>query len=215
MMKLSLLLAALLVAITAQAQTPIPLPTAPLVAPFPALADWTVTVQVPPGLRPANLQILEVRSTATPDLKRDRVTYTNHATEERWYAGTLLLLMMPGGRVFASDLSGTPFSDSMEATVPTGFPGVNWIKLGAFAGAERFGNHLCDHYAQNNREAWIDSATKLPVAYKDGDGILYRFQFNPLPAEALALPPAYQKTADRCLERAERRKRIEAAAEGK
>ncbi len=188
-------------------------PTPPLIA-EPRTADWLVTVQYAVAPKPEDFRILEVRSTLAGKIKHDRITLSNHKVRDQWYSGSVLLWMTNTGRVVADDLSGSPVSDEMSPAVPGGFPGVAWVKIAAYTGAAHFENHLCHHYATAGREAWIDASTKLPVAYRGADGTLYRYQFNPTPAEALTLPPAFQKVAETLGRESEHRRKIEEAING-
>lgn len=193
----------------------IPPPKAPLVAPVPENADWTVTIKYPtasaqPGAAgQADRRMAEVHSTKTGKLKRDVIAYASGPAEEHWYADTLFLWTNPQGGVAVNDLTGGIATESTDPSpsVATGFPGMGWLRIEDFDKVVLVEKRPAYHFAHDGREAWVDVETKRPVMYKSGD-LLFRYQFNAPPTSALALPPEFQKAADFCQAAKERRKQV-------
>jgi len=212
---LSILLATSLLATMAIAQdlTQIPPPKSPLVAPVPMNADWTVTVKYPAASSSHPAQpdgrLISVHSTKTGSFKRDLISYTGGKLDENWYANSLFLYANTQGGVSANDMDGDPPPDKADPnpSVANGFPGVAWLRLDRYDRVVIYEKRPCYHYADENSEAWIDTETGFPVAYKSGD-LVFGFTFNASPSSPLTLPPAYQKAFEFCQGAIDRRKEV-------
>lgn len=177
-----------------------PPPKPPLVAAVPENAEWTITVEYPKEAKLApdapkhhDWRPVEVRTTKVGKTKRDLITTRDGVKQENWYVDAMIFWTNGQGEVSVTDLRAAEGSDPMEdsPSVPTGFPGVGWLKLDNYVDVVMFEKRPCYHYVRDEAEAWIDAETKLPVAYRRGK-ILYRFSFNPSPVGPLVMPPAYQ-----------------------
>ena len=184
----------------------IPPPTPPFVVPVPENADWIVTVQYPPEPPPPpdapphhDWRFVEVHSTKTGKIKRDLTLSREGIKSELWFMDSALLWTTPQGNVAVSTMAGAPAPDpehiNVNPSVPSGFPGVGWLRPEYYDKVVLFEKRPCYHYAKGDTEAWIDVETLFPMAYKNRND-LYKFKFNAPPTEPLTMPPAYQKVWD-------------------
>ena len=188
----------------AQDAKDVPPPVPPLVAPVAENMDWIVTAKYPqkpaavPATSPrADWRIAEVHSTKTGKLKRDLIKLMDGTTKENWFIDSLVLWKTNQGEVSVSDMSGAPerADDGDSPSIPSGFPGVGWVKMENYTGVVSFEKQLCYHYAGGSMEAWIGVQSHLPVAYKSTNG-LFQFKFNDAPTGMLELPPDYKNAWD-------------------
>jgi hypothetical protein len=182
----------------------IPPPKPPLVTAVPDKAEWTIKVEFPdaPKLppdapKPRDWRYVEVQTTKVGAVKRDLITTREGLKQERWFVDSMLFWTDPKGEVSVSDMRAAEAADPDEdsPSVPSGFPGVGWLKLENYKDVVVFEKRLSYHYAKDEADAWIDVETKLPLAYKRGK-ILYRYSFAPSPSASLVMPPAYQTALD-------------------
>jgi len=180
----------------------VPPPAPPFVAPVPESADWVLTVKPPAQPSPGGSagghpewRIQEVHSTVSGNRKRDVITYGNGTKAERWFMDNLLFWKSADGSVIANNLSSNSADPAMVANTPSigaGFFGTDWLKLPFYDGVVAVEKRPCYHFVHQNKEAWIDVKTKLPVACKLG-GVVYLFAFNAPPSDGLILPPEFKK----------------------
>jgi hypothetical protein len=195
---------ALVTGVVAKDTKKIPPPVAPLVASVPENADWTVTAKDSSqekgkkgrGSIPAWFAT-EVRSTKRGAMKRDLVKSGDGTTREVWFVDKLRIWTTDSGEISVSDLGAAPAPDSADPypSVATVFPGVSWITLENFVGAEDFNGEPCYHFVNDYGEAWISVKTKFPAGYKSGT-MFYIYKFNAPPGEDFKMPPAYQKALE-------------------
>ena len=191
----------------------IPPPKPPFVAPVPANADWTVTLQylaAPPAAGgKTDGRMTEVHSTKVGNIKRDRISYTGKPPEEHWFANTLSLQTDAKGEVSVQDLGSMPASDNGDPnpSVAVGYPGVKWLAANCYDKVVTLEKHQYYHFVREKLEAWIDVETHLPLAYRT-DNMVFRFKFNAPPDAPLVMPPEYQKAYEFCQGAIDRRKKV-------
>ena len=190
--------------ILAQAADEIPPPKPPFVKAVPENAQWTVTADFKAEPKPSpdapkhhDWRCAEVQTTKVGKVKRDLITTRDGLKQEHWFVDGMLYWTNAQGEVSVTDMRAAEASDPEEdsPSIPSGFPGVGWLKLENYAGVEVFEKQRCYHFAKDGAEAWIDVETKLPVGYRRGK-VLYRFTFAEVPSGPLAMPPAYQTALD-------------------
>ena len=203
-------------------------PTPPFVAPVPASADWTITAKYPPpppdappkGDKAPDPRIAEVHTTKTGEIRHDHVVLVDGNESDQWYVSGFLLTMPPGStEVAVYDLSNDPPPDPRDGnpTLAKGFPGVGWVKFDAYDQTVPYEKHTCYHYLAGeigSGEAWIDTETKLPVAYKAGDAV-YKYRFNEPPTGPLVLPAVYREAMERAQKMIEHRRQLQRDLLGK
>ena len=195
-------------------------PSPPYVASVPENADWTITITNPPLPPPPpetppqpDLRATEVHTTKAGALRRNQVTAANSGTPpiEHWTLPNLYFWTTPQGKPIMTDLSSNPPSDGKDADPesPKGFPGVAWVKLELFDQTLTFEKHTCHHYVLPGGalEAWIDTETRLPVAYQQGDTV-YLYKFNAFPGGTLTLPASFQGLNEAAQKVIDRRKEL-------
>jgi len=194
-----------------------PQPTPPFVAKVPDQADWKITVKYLPdasdAAAPRNAyRVVEVHTTKIDGIKRDQIHYANETTSEQWSVGNMILWQMPSGAIGMTDSTLQPDPDTKgDVGFPVAadsFPGVSWVRSEFFEHLVVFEQRKCFHYVNGPTEAWIDPATRYPMAYKSGNGF-YRYQYSAVPNETLTLPPAYQSVYDGFKKDQEHRRRVE------
>jgi len=208
-----------------RAQEVYPAPKAPFVRPVPDFAEWTVTMQKTSELAKATpSKIREVHVIKTKDTARVSISYSDQTTEEYWIANHAILTpnssntritLMPVTSAKASferDLQGANEAE-LSPRFFGYFAGITWISESCFDRVVFLERHPCYHYVAAKRmEAWIDSDTRLPVAYKDlVSNTTYRYTFAPPPKDLLVLPTRYREAVDQFGKQEERRHRLNAA----
>jgi hypothetical protein len=205
----------------AQTKTTYPPPTPPLVAPVPENAQWTLTIssgkEVPtaasgePQPQSPAKDLSEIRVTKTSNLKQDIISSAN-GNIEVWYADGMLLIADSNRQIRLVDYKavgaqlGNPLGDPLRSS---GYTGVSWLDLKYYDQVVSYHGKTCYHYSIKSQqgtpqassptvegEAWIEVVTRLPVAYTNGDGKLYTYQFSPAPTSPLVLPPPFQAALD-------------------
>jgi hypothetical protein len=181
-----------------------PAPKPPFVAPVPENAEWTINVEYPKEPKPSpdapkrnDWRYVEVKTTKVGKVKRDLITSRDGVKQEHWFVDSMLFRTDSLGEVSVSDLRAAEAADPDEEipSVPSGFPGVGWLKLDNYVDIVTFEKRPSYHFLKGEAEAWVDAETKLPVAYRRGN-VLYRFTFGPRPTGPLVMPPAYQTALD-------------------
>jgi len=198
-----------------------PPPAAPFVAPVPAKAKWTITVRYEgegDSAAPVPGRLRRIESERVGPIKRDLVFTDGGKPDELWFQGDKAFQTDSAGTsVLALDAaslrpSATTHPNASAAEIERGnlvyapgFPGLDWVKEKYYDGVVLLQGAPCYHYVlaapgEEGKapavvaEAWVRVKGGLPAAYA-AEGAVYTFAFQP-PPQALALPPAYQQSAD-------------------
>jgi hypothetical protein len=210
-------LQAVTVGLRAQTPADIPPPHAPLVAPVPDHAQWTITLDYGEANKagtnspsaaakeknPETEESLQqIQSVKAGNLKQDLLVSKNGKTTQVWYADQVILSPGPAGDILVGNARGLEvdanvtgiFREVGKLTESFGFPGVDWLNLKYYDKVVLLGLTPCYHYILQGggviaAEAWINAKTNLPVEY-GSEGITYTYAFGPAP-ENVVMPPAY------------------------
>jgi len=193
------------------AQEEIPPPRAPFVAPIPGFADWSIRAVPPaaqgqdkgPSLINERTPVV-TQTTRTQSIRHRVVTYGDGSKLETWQSGTAMMSDLDASQVAVADMTQVQSFDLATQDI---FQETAWVNIQNYQGIAILDKAKYYHYASGDQEAWIDIATKLPVAYKK-DGLLYRFQFNTPPTALLVLPERYQEAMAKYIRMMDRRARL-------
>jgi hypothetical protein len=202
----------------------IPPPTAPLVAPVPQKAQWTITVDygdkpaapnsgdahAAPAFNPGANPLTEIQSIKTGRLKQDILIYKAGTRQECWYVGNTVLSQSAAGNIVALTLgmlapdvgNGNPMAPYIRErgnlVQSPGFPGLDWVNLKYYDKVVVLDKVPCYHYA------FMVGSNPFAEAWIDaqtklpvkyaGSGIDYNVVFSAPPTGDLTLPPAFSQT---------------------
>lgn len=206
-----------------QAAVGSPTPKVPLVARTPANGTWTFSLQSsapkttkgkqkPPIPAAAPAVITDIRTTQTGRLRLEEVTFSDKRVVQNWYVeGTLLLTSMSDGKISAAMIE--PDWDRTSIMVPTGFAGFTWIKKEYYAGLGDFDKQPAYHYKRTNEaglelEAWVDTSSNLPIAFRAGPRT-YIYSFASEPPAPLTLPEQFLAVEEKLKAELEYHKKLE------
>ena len=130
----------------------------------------------------------------TGKLRRDMLAYSDGQKVVHWITEAMVFWTTPQGQVSVSDLRAAPPVDpgDPDPTTVGAFPGVRWLQIAYYDKVVVMGKLHAYHYVHEDSEAWIETKTLLPLAYKSG-GAVYSYSFGDPPAEPLALPARLSK----------------------
>lgn len=170
-------------------------PEPPFVAAPPQFGKWTITMD-PAGKRDKEPGLggeghgNRVVCVKTNDLKRDTLISPDGERSEVWYKGDLVLTGFENSSEIAVEEAATfgrePGSVTGSLTFGPGFPGFGWLDLKHYRGIAKVEDKVCYRFAHETAaadqasgdlEAWVDVATRYPVAIS-ADGVLHRYAFE-------------------------------------
>lgn len=205
---------ALLPSAQAQAPTPFPPPTAPHVAALPANLHWVVTFSdakrgnpAPPAQTPgAALQLTEVETVKVDKVERQTLSWSNGSKTTEFFVQGHRLYQDPASKRVSVFGAASGSSAGNEEVFPTsGWYGTSWIDGKNYKDVVKLGEANAYHYAEGERppsgesetrlpprEAWIDVATKMPLAVRSDAGVA-RYKYLPPPGAPITLPPEFAK----------------------
>ena len=182
------------------AQEPSNPPTPPFMV-VPTDATWTMTVNAPNGAGTSGgVQLRERQVAQKGPIRQEINLWSDGSKTETWIIDKIRLIGLPSNRgIHVLD----PMRDPVGAAdaARDEFLSIQWLGLNAYVGPESYQGHLCYHFrlhptpanatgttGKEAGETWIDTVTKLMVAYNDGTN-LYTFVFGPPPASLVPPTP--------------------------
>lgn len=188
-----------------------PAPSDPIVAPLPESAQWTITLGTSSDEVSPESAALRIACIKTGEIKKEIITQDGKTLEENWYVGNDRLmpdtfnpetiLFLEGGGIKNPD-SG---QDSLRVA---GFAGVDWLSTSNYQGVVTMARRECFYFKDGEREAWIDTQTRFPIAFRTNEEF-YRYTYTDPPTKKLTLPPNYGKALVAYRKLADRRRRLE------
>lgn len=199
-------------------------PSAPFIAKPPEFGSWTIQIigtkaANQEGSSKEAVPNEKIHCVKTKEIKRDSFLSRDGKQREIWYFGKFALTKYEHsekvGLEDAAGFSRQRGSKTGSLIHGAGFPGFGWLDLRYYKDVVKAGTRLCYHFqippepntaaaeggnagvpADTGIEAWIDVATKYPVAIK-AEGVVYAYEFQPPPAGMLQLPPEYAEAVRR------------------
>lgn len=166
------------------------------------MAAWKVTLAIrkasdggPAGAAGADLAAKEIDVVKTTDIRHEIVFYATGQTAERWFRAGMVLYSNAGNpAIFVLDCRDENTRGMFPNYAASDFPELLWISRSCYAGIQKIGAAACHYYAEpsGGRQAWIDQATGLPVAFASG-GVVQNYLFREPPTRPLELPLPFQK----------------------
>lgn len=206
-----------LLGLSLHAQEPqIPPPSPPFLNRMPDHSAWTIvyTPKQAPAI-PLAPKISSSSTNAAPVVQQERTLkevdgvkmektrqdvyrWSDKQTTEEWSYNGLFLFKDPGMPdicVLAPSGGSAAIMGAIPDYSKTDFPELAWIGLDNYKAPVTYLQHKCYFFQTQGhgpfpRQAWIDVATKLPVAFDDGTATRV-YTIKEVPQRELVLPPAY------------------------
>jgi hypothetical protein len=171
----------------------------------------------PAGIKTAapEKKLVRVDAVQTGRLRCDTLTWDDHSQTQTWFVGKYGLVQSNRGNwinlvdpvmypIQASAMLRRDASDYFHWLTSANYAGVTsykgkqcyQFKVGAPATAPNDDNDLETVLGRDEKIAWVDVKTKLPVAIQI-QGQLFTYTFHDAPTDQLTLPPKFQAMVDR------------------
>ncbi len=199
-------------------------PTPPFVAALPDTAEWIIKYPAAPKQAPLPGQegtsvprLVQVVVTKKDKVRRERSYWTNDSVTERWLVGDFAVFEQLGAQSIHIVRRGSNTAQFMLEMFDLGqsdFPELQWIDAKSYVGIEKVEGRNCYLFSARNSfrnpvqgnapqsgqelKAWVDIATRLPVALLSGDQ-LRKYTFASAPGEPFVMPDRFQQALDRYL----------------
>lgn len=181
-------------------ETPLlPPPTEPVLATLPGLAAWNEIYAPKKTSSPAENSAASPKETSlslkkvqaekgASNLHLTRI-WSDDSRTEYWQIKDTSFEERPGSSsvyVTTPERRASSYSDLDYTKSP--FPELNWVSLKSYVGVALYAGKPCYIFRETSKStppitkiAWIDGATKLPVAYDDGNSVR-TFEFVKAPS---------------------------------
>ena len=178
-------------------------PRPPFVAKLPDFSRYEMS-EIPRGKADpakdpaATTRMTHAVITKTGTTKQIVSTLGNGKIVEAWmYNGIVLMQQLTPPDIILNGLENT-FTDLPVSK--DDFKDLNWLSAQNYKSDITFEGNKCYFFEQTSNDsdtketwrAWIDEKTKLPVAI-ERRGVVYHFQYDPPPTQALQLSPPFAK----------------------
>jgi hypothetical protein len=132
-------------------------------------------------------KITRLEVVQTGEVRKDRVFYDDGSHFEIWRSGNM--------RFKSSSLSNSTdlyFTDQYGYQDPPDFTDLTWITRETYQGAQIRESRKCHVYKLQDRSAWIDAATLLPL-YQDSSSLTITYTYQDPPSDPLKLPEKFTR----------------------
>ncbi|XHR30647.1 MAG: hypothetical protein ACFUZC_08805 [Chthoniobacteraceae bacterium] len=161
-----------------------PLPEGALLTKAPETASWKITTTGQAPKSPSDIKWTVVIKNGMSF--HSAIELENGLELEEWWVNGVQVLCKKGdSALMVSRQVGEPFYMNYDET---DFPDVGWLAADSYHGMQRVNGRQCLVFKKEDRVAWIDLATRLPMQFME-NGVTRTYTFLPRPDSAIVIPP--------------------------